>query len=54
MRIMMDEDQIHDDVIAKLWQVYSEWMFRLLDSDIMNPYKALTSRFHVNNGEALS
>ncbi len=23
MRIMMDDNQIHSDVIAKLWQVYS-------------------------------
>lgn len=23
MRTMMDDDQIHGDVIAKLWQVYS-------------------------------
>jgi hypothetical protein len=31
MRIMMDDDQIHPDVIAKLWGVYSEsigsWKF---------------------------
>ena len=25
MRTMMDDDQIHGDVIAKLWQVYSEY-----------------------------
>ena len=24
MRTMMDDDQIHEDVIKKLWQVYSE------------------------------
>jgi hypothetical protein len=22
---MMDDEQIHPDVIAKLWSVYSEW-----------------------------
>lgn len=25
MRIMMEDDQVHDDVIAKLWQVYSKY-----------------------------
>lgn len=24
MRYMMDDDQIHSDVVNKLWQVYSE------------------------------
>jgi len=26
MRSMMDDGQIHQDVIAKLWQVYSSYM----------------------------
>ena len=25
MRYMMDDDQIHPDVVNKLWQVYSEY-----------------------------
>lgn len=25
MRIMMDDDQVHNDVIGKLWQVYSKF-----------------------------
>ena len=27
MRIMMEENHIHYDVIAKLWQVYSMFLF---------------------------
>ena len=29
MRYMMDDDQIHSDVVNKLWQVYSEHDKRL-------------------------
>lgn len=25
LRSMMDDGQIHEDVVAKLWQVYSTW-----------------------------
>ena len=36
MRTMMDGDQIHDDVIAKLWQVYSKsrHYYAIADDDI--------------------
>jgi condensin complex subunit 1 len=27
LRSMMEDEQIHQDVINKLWQVYSEWVF---------------------------
>ena len=34
MRYMMDDDQIHSDVVNKLWQVYSEhginWSYHYL------------------------
>ncbi len=29
MRFMMDDDQIHSDVINKLWQAYSKHLFTL-------------------------
>lgn len=27
MRIMMEENQIHHDIISKLWQIYSAYYF---------------------------
>jgi len=35
MRYMMDDDQIHPDVVNKLWQVYSECGANLIYNNVL-------------------
>ena len=37
MRYMMDDDQIHQDVVNMLWQVYSERAINLYYSYVSKP-----------------
>lgn len=55
MRIMVEEDQIHRDVISKLWQVYSTYMTGVITAHFCSCLsQALSDLSQRCNDEALS
>ena len=54
MRTMMEDDQIHEDVRMKLWQVYSTYIHpHVTNSSLILP-QVPTSNYRSNKDEARS